>query len=222
MANLLAAKDPGARLDELITAIDNPAVVRDAFRESFVGSMSTSTGGVTKVTPKAVEDFQRMYPTLQRLFADAPTELRAIQTAVERTKVDLLRESIPGTKLTSGLDELDSLLASAGAATVLEMGFTGTHALMVGGAIRRQIMSMLGKGQIDPAKAKVPTRIFTYFSDGAAYTKYERGRPHRKRYYSNGSAEFCRLPIRHNSRVTRITQCQETRAVTTHHRRGIP
>ena len=155
MANLLAAKDPGARLDELITAIDNPAVVRDAFRESFVGSMSTSTGGVTKVTPKAVEDFQRMYPTLQRLFADAPTELRAIQTAVERTKVDLLRESIPGTKLTSGLDELDSLLASAGAATVLEMGFTGTHALMVGGAIRRQIMSMLGKGQIDPAKAKV-------------------------------------------------------------------
>ena len=46
-------------------------------------------------------------------------------------------------------------MASAGAATVLEMGFTGTHALMVGGAIRRQIMSMLGKGQIDPLKAQV-------------------------------------------------------------------
>ena len=74
---------------------------------------------------------------------------------MERTKVDLLRESIPGTKLVSGLDELDSLMASAGAATVLEMGFTGTHALMVGGAIRRQIMSMLGKGQIDPLKAQV-------------------------------------------------------------------
>ena len=136
-------------------ATEAAAAEGDAFRESFVGSMSTSTGGVTKVTPKAVEDFQRMYPTLQRLFADAPTELRAIQTAVERTKVDLLRESIPGTKLTSGLDELDNMLASFGAAGFLEMGFSGTHALMVGGAVRRHIMGMLGKNKIDPLKLQV-------------------------------------------------------------------
>lgn len=142
--------DLGPRLDELMNTLDNPTAVRDAFRDTFVSSMSTEVGGVNKVTPKAIDAFNDALPALQRLFKDAPEELAKIQTAVERSGVDLLRESIPGTKLASGIDEMDSLLASGAAATVLSMGFTGTHSLMVGGAIRRAIMRTIGKSDVNP------------------------------------------------------------------------
>tara|TARA_R110000751_G_scaffold84228_3_gene168648 strand:- start:2066 stop:2566 length:501 start_codon:yes stop_codon:yes gene_type:complete len=114
-------------------------------------------GGQNRVTPKAQEEFDRVYPALERLFADAPDELRAIQNAVEKSTVDLLRESVPGTKLVDSMDELDNLLSSAAAATIMTTGnLSGTHALMVGGAIKRFMMRAIGrKDHLDPEKIKI-------------------------------------------------------------------
>jgi hypothetical protein len=157
MAELLGKRDSITRLNTLIDDIADPAALRDAFRETFVNRMSTRVGGQNRVTPKAQEEFDRVYPALERLFADAPDELRAIQNAVEKSTVDLLRESVPGTKLVDSMDELDNLLSSAAAATIMTTGnLSGTHALMVGGAIKRFMMRAIGrKDHLDPEKIKI-------------------------------------------------------------------
>jgi len=156
MKNLLTKPDSAARLDELLNSLDNPAAARDAFRETFVARISKKVGGENVVTPASIDEFDRVYPALQRLFADVPDELQAIQTAVERSTVDMLRKSVPGQRLVESVDELDSLIASGAAATILTTGgFSGTHALMVGGAVRRAIMRLISKSELDPAKMEV-------------------------------------------------------------------
>jgi hypothetical protein len=158
MKTLLTNPDAAGRLDELITAIDDPAAVRDAFRNTFMKQIDQGTDGAQRFTPTSFGKFQELEPTLERLFADAPQELEQLRTIMYRPLMDSLSRTQSGTKLSNELTEIEKLAASGAAATVLNLGgFTGTNALMLGGAVRRWIMGAVSKGgaKLDDAKIKV-------------------------------------------------------------------
>lgn len=158
MNNLLSKPDSADRLNELLKAIDDPAAARDAFRQSFTQRISRRVGGKNVVTQSAIDEFDRVYPALERLFADVPEELQRLQSVIERTAVENLRRSAPGQRFVEGIDELERLVASGAAATLMTTGnFAGTHALMVGGAIRRAMLKLITstEGKLDANKMAV-------------------------------------------------------------------
>jgi hypothetical protein len=158
MTNLLTNPDAAGRLDELISTIDDPAAIRDAFKNTFMKQVDRGTDGAASFTPESFGKFKEIEPSLERLFADAPNEFRELQSIMHRPLMDSLSKTQTGTKLSNELTELEKLGGSGAAAAILNLGgFSGTNALMLGGAVRRWVMNVVTKGgaKLDDAKVRV-------------------------------------------------------------------
>jgi hypothetical protein len=102
------------------------------------------TDGAASFTPESFGKFKEIEPSLERLFADAPNEFRELQSIMHRPLMDSLSKTQTGTKLSNELTELEKLGGSGAAAAILNLGgFSGTNALMLGGAVRRWVMNVV-------------------------------------------------------------------------------
>lgn len=146
MDKILASPNAPTRLNDLLDVIDNPAAARDAFRDSFLKRIQTSSGGDAVVTESAITAFNDMYPALERIFADAPEQLAELQKVIGRSYVEKIRRNAIGTKAPDMVEGLEGPLASGMSIGVMEtLGMSGTHALIVAGQTRNVMLKLIDK-----------------------------------------------------------------------------
>lgn len=146
MEDILNNPNAPKRLNDLLEVIDNPAAARDAFRKTFINKVSGVSGGDAVMTEAAITEFDKMYPALERIFADAPEQLVELQHIIDRTYVEKIRKTAIGNRVADTVENVEGPLASALTVGAMEtLGLGGSHALIMAGQMRNTMMKVLDK-----------------------------------------------------------------------------
>jgi hypothetical protein len=149
---LLAKPDGATELKSLmdeITDLDEVASFKANLNDRmermlFETTKDVDSGVVNSVNSRAnaYRDYMAMQDSLVEAGVITRAEAKKMENALERTNTEVLRKASRAYDITQQADEHINLLASGGAAAILGP-MPGAYSLMVGGAIRRSLNTLL-------------------------------------------------------------------------------
>lgn len=149
---LLVKPDGAAELKDLmeqITDLDEVASFKANVNERmdkmlFETTQDVDSGAINSVTARAnaYRDYMNMQDSLVEAGVITRSEAKKMEGALDRTNTERLRKASRAYDITQQADEHINLLASGGAAAILGP-MPGAYSLMVGGAIRRSLNTLL-------------------------------------------------------------------------------
>ncbi len=141
---ILRNKNPQREMDELIRAVGRTKEGIDSLKaqigDKFIRNVPRAAG---RVDPKAVQEFERIKPLLQKRGLLSPDEIAVVEAALSKTRSTSLRQAAAVAKEGKANKEALNLLASATAASL--MSILPGSSLIMAGAIRRNVKVHLTK-----------------------------------------------------------------------------